>query len=619
MIRDILTMEAYLEKARSLIIYVSKTAIFKTAPQGFQLLSEQGKVNNLKIINVSEKTEMYVYEVQIPFNVPFDFTMNYSIVGDSGIKSPLFIGNFTKTDKFNNIYYYDGDDLGAVIIKEKTYFKLWSPTSTQARLLYRPQNSKTFISIDMKYDKKGIWSVVINKKLTRCQYLFFINMNNRWQKLRDPYAKASTANGVYSVVYDSDAFRDENRALSKKYELKYHTEAIIYRLSLQDFTAHESSGVSKKFRGKYLGLIEHGTVNKYNQATNIDYIKNMGFTHIQLLPVYDFGSLDETGKSNDVYTYGYYPDQLMVPEGSFATDAEDPYIRIKELKQVISYMHRLNIGVIMDISFKRMFNIQLSGFEYSVPGYFFHKSEGQFMFNYDLKMVRKVIVDTFIWWVKAYKIDGFRLSDSKNVPINIINDIRKALLKINKNFIFISDSHRHSQAIELSKRFVNSVFGSSTADGVETHGYLTGDLNKQDSFILGITGLLNKAQPNDNINFLQTLHTRTLHDALSGFKRKFKKEERRQIILLSNCCLTISQGIPLFVQGQEFYRSKQMLYSTEFLDRSFSQLDWNNLETYKNEVKIIKELIWMRKNILPELKLINKNEIRKKNSIWSNA
>ncbi len=612
MIRDLLAMEAYLDENRIVTVYISKAAIFKTAPQSFKLMSESGKINNLRITSAEEKSDLFIYKARIPYNVAFDFSLNYFVIGDSGLKSPLFIGDFTKSDKFEENYFYEENDLGASIVKNKTIFKIWAPTASKMQVMYRPFNTQDFTYQNLTKSKQGLWIVVINKRLTKYEYLFFVKMNNSWQELRDPYAHASTANGIVSVVYDEEAFKVEDKLLLAKHKINKFQDAIIYRLSIRDFTSNASSGIKKEFRGKYLGLTQRKTTNRFKDSTNLDYIKNMGFTHIQLLPVYDFGTVDEIRPNNNVYTYGYYPDQLMIPEGSYASSVADPYQRIRELKNLISVIRKENIGVIMDLSFKRLFNIKLSGFQYSVPGYYFHKVANKYIFNYKLKMVQKVIIDTFIWWLKTYKVDGFRLSDSKDIPFNVVNNIRKELLKINKDVIFMVDSIQGSSSSEISKAYPTALFGLSVTKGEHVKGYLTGNFLERDNFILGLTGLLVDNDPKNNINFLQTLHTRTLYDTLTSFEKNIAELKLQKIILLSNVCLLISQGIPLFVQGQEFYRSKNMLFSTEFMKSSISEIDWNKLNQHHLDLKILKDLICLRKHKLPELRMLTKNEIRKK-------
>ncbi len=612
MIRDLLAMEAYFDENRILTIYIAKAAIFKTAPQSFKLMSENGKMNNIKIISVEEKSDLYVYKTKIPYNVAFDFSLNYFIIGDSGLKSPLFVGDFTKTQKFEENYFYDKNDLGASIVNDKTHFKIWAPTASQMQVMYRPSHTLDFKYKNLTKSKQGLWSVTINKRLTKYEYLFFINMNNIWQQFRDPYAHASTPNGLVSVVYDPQAFKAEDKLLSARHKIPKFQDAIIYRLSIRDFTSNASSGVKKEWRGKYLGLTQRDSKNRDREITSLDYIKNMGFSHIQLLPVYDFATVDEIRPYNNIYTYGYYPDQLMIPEGSYATDVKDPYQRIRELKTLISTIHKENIGVIMDLSFKRLFNIKLSGFEYSVPGYYFHKVANKYIFNYKLKMVQKVIIDTFIWWLKTYQVDGFRLSDSKDIAPNIINNIHRELLKINKNIIFMVDSVQKSNSSEISKAFPAALFGMAVTKGEHIKGYLTGNIGERDNFILGLTGLLVHNDPKNNINFLETLHTRTLSDTLTSFEQNISQSKLQKIILLANVCVLIAQGIPLFVQGQEFYRSKKMLFSTEFMNSNISEIDWNKLNEHHLDLKVIKDLICLRKHKLPELRMMTKNEIRKK-------
>ncbi len=612
MIRDLLAMESYLEEDRFLTIYIAKAAIFKTAPQSFRIINENGKINNLRIINVQEKSEHYEYRARIPYNIAFDITQNYFVIGDSGLKSPLFIGDFTKSPKFAETFFYDGHDLGVHIVNGKTIFKIWAPTAAQMQVMFRAPKVTKFEYHNLKKSKAGLWSLTVDQQLTKYEYLFFVNMNNMWQELRDPYAHASTANGLISVVYDPSAFKAEDKLLNNRHKMVAHSNMIIYRLSIQDFTNNASSGIKREFRGKYSGLAQHNTKNRYKDITNIDYIKNMGFTHIQLLPVYDFGTVDETKVTKSIYTYGYYPDQLMVPEGSYASSVKDPYTRIRELKNLISTIHNENIGVIMDLSFKRLFNIKLSGFQHSVPGYYFHKVANRYMFNYKLKMVQKILIDTFVWWLKAYKVDGFRLSDSKDVPFEVINNIRKELVKLNPQILFVVDSERDSKAVELSQEYRAALFGLAVSQGDHQKGYLTGNILQRDNFILGLTGLLTRRDPKHNINFLQTLHTRTLYDTVISFERNITAIKLRKIILLSNACLLISQGIPLFVQGQEFYRSKKMLFSSEFMKSSISEIDWNKLHDHHVDLKILKQLITLRKTKLPELHMSSKAEIRKK-------
>jgi len=358
---------------------------------------------------------------------------------------------------FDTQYTYEGNDLGCNYYPKQTIFNLWAPTASQVYVaLYNSGNYKTdkipISKNKMKYKDRGLWQLILNGDLVEKYYTYIIDVNGITNETTDPYGKACGVNGKRNMIVDLKMTNPED------WENDIHifyplNQSIIYELHIGDFSNDPSCGIDEKYRGKYLAFTFENTYldKKQNKPTCLEYLIQLGITTVHLLPTYDYGSVDEDideleYKDNIIkdanFNWGYDPYNYNIPEGSFSTNPYDGKVRIKEFKQMIQSLHNNNISVIMDVVYNHTYRIFLSNFEKTVPHYYYRqkndgtKSNGSGCGNdtaSERKMVHNFIVNSILYWVKEYHIDGFRFDLMGLHDLDLMTDIRNKLNQLVEN------------------------------------------------------------------------------------------------------------------------------------------------------------------------------------------
>ena len=352
----------------------------------------------------------------------------YTIAFEDWSGCEIDISGSFSSENFENEYTYDGNDLGAIYTKEKTTFRVWAPTATKVELnLYKEGSGDNLMeTVSMTSDVKGTWVYEKTGDLNGVYYTYSVTVGNETNEAVDLYAKAVGINGKRGMVIDLDTTDPENFEKDTKPEFVNMTDAIIYELHIRDLSSDASSGITNK--GKFLGLTETGTKNGDGLSTGLDYIKDLGVTHIHLLPSFDYASVDES-KEDGQFNWGYDPQNYNVPEGSYSTDPSNGEVRIKEYKEMVQTLHENGIRVIMDVVYNHTFSSTDSNFQKIVPNYYYRMVNGGFSnasgcgneTASERAMVRKYIVDSVVYWATEYHIDGFRfdLMGNKTVTKNL--------------------------------------------------------------------------------------------------------------------------------------------------------------------------------------------------------
>lgn len=355
--------------------------------------------------------------------------------------TPLEYKKYFSSDEFKEKYLYDKDDLGITYSKEKTLFKIWAPTAEKVILnLYRTgsdkeNNAETLGQYSMKKAEKGVWVKEISGDLNKIYYDYDIEVDGKIQRTADIYAVSCGVNGQRSMVIDlrdtnPEGFEDDT------FGIKNYDAAVIYELHIKDFSYDKSSGISEEHRGRYLAFTEEGTTlnNDGIHKTGIDYLKNLGITHVQIMPCFDYGSVDEKGDDKQ-FNWGYDPLNYNVPEGSYSTNPYDGSIRIKEFKEMILALHKAGIRVIMDVVFNHTYSLD-SWFQKTVPYYYYRMNEdGTFCDGSacgndtasERYMFGQYMKKSILYWTEEYHIDGFRFDLMGLHNIELMNDIRAEL------------------------------------------------------------------------------------------------------------------------------------------------------------------------------------------------
>lgn len=562
----------------------------------------------------------------------------YEVIDHRGNRSVLRMRDIVRTVRFDEDYYYDGDDLGVVYTKKQTTLKLWSPTATEVYAVVT-KGTKTEV-VPMVRETKGVFCATLHGDYEQYMYHYLTCLDGKWHQTIDPYAKASSANGKENFIIDLEKVRKLPSHLAKRAALEKQTDAIIYEIHVRDFSVQAEAGF--QYRGKFKGMTE--TVVKNGKKLGFDYLKAMGVTHIQVLPFYDFGSVDELDQFQ-LYNWGYDPVQYNVPEGSYASNPNDPYARLIELKEMIATFHEHGMRVNMDVVYNHVYNHKTHAFEKTVPGYFFrHDNHGQmsngtFCGNdiaSERRMVRKYIVDSVRYWVEIFSVDGFRFDLMGILDIQTMNEIRQTLFDIDETIMLYGEGWNMPTALPETQKahmynskempmigHFNDVFRDSLKgdtirkqDDSQT-GIVTGskvfNQNIPDLLTgsLGIYGQVNMFKnPAECVNYVECHDNHTMWDFFQIEYPSGHTTMLQEIHRLATSFTLLSQGIAFLHGGQEFFRTKKGVENSYNVDDSINQFDWSRMEQYEDNIEYIRGLIAIRK-LHGAFRFADKAEIKK--------
>ena len=536
---------------------------------------------------------------------------------------------------------YLGDDLGAVYSKEKTVFKVWSPSASAVELkIYASGDSSVCTSShSMTKLEKGVWSITLDGDWKNTYYTYLVTVGGVARETADIYAKAAGVNGNKSMVVDLESTNPSGWKNDKHIFCNAPTDAIVWEIHVRDFSISKVSGVSKKNKGKFLAFTESGTTldNKGKVATCLDYLKKFGVTHVQILPMYDYATVNEANENTNEFNWGYDPKNYNVPEGSYSTNAFDGNVRIKELKQMIMALHNAGIGVIMDVVYNHMYAAKGSWFDNTVPDYYFRLdekgklSDGSGCGNETASehlMYRKFMTDSMLYWIKEYHVDGFRFDLMGVHDVDTINGIRKAIdenIENGEKIIMYGepwtggklgtdiDTCVKKNIHKLNERV--GAFNDSFRDAVKGHvfnalekGFIqSGEYVEQLKDGITANCLSKKStfnQPSQAVTYTSAHDNYTLYDKLVlSVKNDTSYAERDEKLVAMNklaAALTLtSQGIVFMQAGEEFARTKLGDENSYVSSDEINQIDWNNLVKYADLAQYYAGLIKIRKHFAP--------------------
>ena len=537
--------------------------------------------------------------------------------------------NYFESKEFNEKYNYDGE-LGVIYSKNSSEFKLWAPLAEQVELvLYGKdynalESNKTIIK--MNRENRGVWRVKIDEDLSGEYYNYLVRNNGKTYESVDPYAKAVSINGEKSMVIDMESTNPKGWSNDKKPILNDVTDSIIYEAHIRDLTKDEASGVIKALRGKYIGaVLENSKIKGTSITTGVDHLKELGITHIHLLPVFDYGSIDERYDSTDNYNWGYDPQNYNVPEGSYSTNPYEGAVRISEFKEMVYKFHQAGIRVVMDMVYNHTYNLE-SPLNLTVPGYYYRKdqygrySNGSGCGNETASeryMFRKYMIDSVLYWAKEYHIDGFRFDLMGLHDLETMRIIRNELNKVDKSIIMYGEGWTcYDTPLNINESAVKNnickfddlqiaAFSDDARDSIkgsvflkESLGFVNGGDNYEESIKYTICAStkhdeidLSKVvysksfwanEPYQTITYDSAHDNNTLFDKLRMSCKDENEEELLKMNKLAAAIVLTSQGISFLHEGEEFARVKENLQG-EIIENSYNSSDYTN------------ELKWLRK------------------------
>lgn len=610
----------------------------------FHIKERKIEIEGIKIKNISPydtSSGNVTNKVKIITEQKIDLKQSYKVKIENVADTNTEIGKVIRSEEFDHSFYYGGNDLGNVYTPQFTKFRVWAPTASEAKLVtYEKWNDKIGTEINMKQDEKGTWKAELKGNKKGLYYTYKVKIGDKWTEAVDPYARAASVNGDKGAVVDLEETNPKKWKANKKPKFKNPEDAIIYELHVRDLSIQPESGIKQK--GKYLGVSEKGTKGPEGVKTGLDHIKDLGVTHVQLLPIFDYASVNEENLNEPQYNWGYDPKNFNVPEGSYSTNPYEPTVRITELKQMIQTLHDNNLRVVMDVVYNHMYNAAESNFHKLVPGYYYRYNEDGTFANgtgvgndtaSERKMMRKFMVDSVTYWTKEYNLDGFRFDLMGIHDYETMNAIRKAVNQIDPSIILHGEGWDLNTplAAELKANQKNAEkmkgiahFNDNIRDGLKgsvfeekENGFVNGKENMEDRIKKGITAGIDYdinsstyQDPEQVLTYVEAHDNHTLWDKLELTNPGDSEEVRKQMHKLSSSILLTSQGIPFLHAGQEFMRTKYGDHNSYKSPDSINQMDWLRRAAFNNEVDYMKGLIELRKKY-PAFRMTSAEQIKK--------
>jgi pullulanase len=562
--------------------------------------------------------------------------------------------NSCDTSDSNNIVESDNEGrLWPEYTNEATTFKIWTPYAQDVKLnLYETGNdSPSFEEHNLAKDESGTWSVEVAGDLNGTYYTYQVRTTEGWLE-RTPgiYAQAVGVNGQRAMVVDLASTNPESWAKDIGPVLQSPNDAIIYELHVRDLSIHPESGIKNK--GKFLGLAESGTKANNGLASGLDHIKELGITHVHLLPSFEFASLDETRLDSPQFNWGYDPRNYNVPDGSYATDPYKAEIRIREFKEMVKAFHDAGIGVILDVVYNHTGGYtKTSNFNLEYPDYYYRHWENGDLSDAsacgnetasDQPMMRKFMIESVLYWANEYHIDGFRFDLMAIHDIETMNELTAALKRNNPNTIVYGEGWTAGDSpLPFEKRALKahtfdmaelSAFSDDLRDAlkgsvfeIDSTGFVSGASGMEESVKFGVVGSIAHPQVNagavnysdqpwanqpwQSVAYVSCHDNNTIFDKIEISRSDATREEQVAMTKLANAVVLTSQSIAFLHAGAEMLRTKGGNHNSYNSPDSINQIDWNWKSENIEVVDYYKNLIALRKQH-PAFRMRTANEVQ---------
>lgn len=534
---------------------------------------------------------------------------------------------------------YNGTDLELAATASGTQFKLWSPMADAVRVnLYDlGRGGEPFDTVTLaKNPANGVWSGMVDRQLYGKYYTFQIYKDGKWlAETPGVWAKAVGANGKRAAIIDFAATDPEGWASDKGPAVKNFSDVIVYEMHHRDMSMHPNSGIANK--GKFLALTEHGTTNPEGLATGIDHLKELGVTHVHILPSFDFCSVDETNLPANMYNWGYDPQNYNVPEGSYSTNPSNPATRVSEMKQMVKALHDAGIGVIMDVVYNHTGINDGSNFDLTAPGYYYrHRNDGSWSdasgcgneTASDHAQMANFIVNSVKYWADEYHIDGFRFDLMAIHDTATMNRVAKELKELRPGIFVYGEgwaagdsplaTDKRALKENVSKMTGIAVFSDDIRDAVKGHyskaeerGFASGKPGNEETVKIGIVAATAHPQvdyskgnnstfayatsPEMIVNYVSCHDDLCLTDKLRKSMPDATDDERKAVAKLAQTIVFTSQGTPFMFAGEEVFRDKQGVHNSFKSPDSVNAIDWSLKSRNKDIFDYYKGLIALRK------------------------
>ncbi|MDG5472647.1 type I pullulanase [Jeotgalibacillus sp. ET6] len=580
-------------------------------------------IESIKPVN---EEETLTTQVIITTKQEIDLTKTYKVITDVFGEATIQVGKVVRSEAFDEEYFYDGDDLGNTYTEQQTDFKVWAPTASEAMLVtYDAWDDAAGSEMAMEKGEKGTWTASLSGDQDGLLYTYKVKIGDEWREAVDPYVRSTSVNGDKGAVIDLDETDPAGWDNGKGFTSSPHPEdAIIYELHVRDLSIQPESGIEEK--GKYLGVSELKTTGPEGVRTGLNHIKDLGVSHVQFLPIYDYRTVDETKLDTPQFNWGYDPKNYNVPEGSYATDPYDPDVRVTELKEMIHTLHQENLGVVMDVVYNHMYAVNESNFNQLVPGYYFRYNEDGTLANgtgvgndtaSERRMMEKFIVDSVSYWAEEYKMNGFRFDLMGIHDTDTMNAVREALDEIDPSIIVLGEGWDLNTPLDPERKANQknaedmprvAHFNDTLRDGAKGSvwedtdpGFINGKQGMEAIMKQSVAGGLDYddstatyRDPDQVVQYVEAHDNLTLWDKLEKTNPDASENDKIAMHKLGSSIVLTSQGISFIHAGQEFMRTKGGDHNSYQSPDSVNQLDWERRAEFDEEVDYMKGLIDLR-------------------------
>ena len=546
---------------------------------------------------------------------------------------------------------YSGNDLELLVDQNGTHFTLWSPQAqaVKVKIYDTDRNTAPIQTLNMTKADNGTWRVNVPEKLYGKFYTFQVTIDGK-ELAETPgvWAKAVGTNGERAAIIDFALTDPQGWAEDKGPEVKSITDVVLYEMHHRDFSVDPSSGIVHK--GKFLALTEPATTNHYGESTGIDHLKELGVTHVHILPSYDYNSVDEANLPANQYNWGYDPFNYNAPEGSYSTDPANPSARVKEMKEMIKALHDAGIGVVMDVVYNHTANNDDSNFSLTAPGYYYrHRPDGSYSdasgcgneTASERQQMSDFIVNSVKYWADEYHIDGFRFDLMAIHDTETMNRVAAELKKINPSIFVYGEGwtagdsplpvERRALKENVAKMDGIAVFSDDIRDAVKGHysnasarGFVTNAPGNEETVKIGIVASTAHPQvdyskgnnskfpyatsPQQIINYVSCHDDLSLTDKLDKSMPGSTEAERQRAARLAQTIVFTSQGTPFMFTGEEVFRNKKGVHNSYKSPDSINAINWDLKHTNADQFNYYKELIRLRKEH-PAFRMTTADEI----------
>lgn len=524
----------------------------------------------------------------------------------------LLIGCATQPNKLENECVYT---------PEKTIFTFWSSVAEKMEVrLYNTYDASEFEVITLQEKEGDYWTATIKgdqlgKFYTVCSY-----QNGKWgQESPGIFAKAVSVNGQRAAIIDMQATNPEGWENDQRPAMADPTDVVVYETHMRDFTIDATSGIANK--GKFIAFTEQGTQTAEGLASGIDHLKELGITHIQILPMYDYGSIDETTLDLNKYNWGYDPVNYNVPEGGYSTNPYDPATRIREAKTMIQALHAAGIRVIMDVVYNHTYSVEGCALGRVVPQYFYRMNEDGTYANgsgcgnetaSDKEMMRQFMVESVCYWAREYHIDGFRFDLMGIHDQETMRQIRAALDEIDPSIITYGEGWAASSPAypyeQLAMKqwtytmprvgaFSDDIRNALIGSPFDHHrGFASGNTASRDAVRYGLVACPDwSGEPMQHVSYITCHDNYCLRDRIEVAAAEETEATKLRMNKLAQTTVMVSQGMTFFYGGEELFRTKQGVENSYQSPDSINVIEWSNKQTYSDLFAYYREIIKIRR------------------------